>query len=174
MGSCGATMHVLCQCPEDEVRKIIGYKKAAHRMLLGLTDHDRAFQSKLTVWKLEGELSTLFYSGNSLHLIYFISILKNVLSRWTRFWKMLYPGEHLHFISALNLLSSLNLAYFSWTCSSHIRYFHKSALAWGTLSTKFVLTFDTRRHGPSSWRHGSQTFRTTYIFITIYNYIYII
>ena len=80
MGSCGATMHVLCQCPVDEVRKIIGYKKAANRMLLGLSDHDRAFQSELTVWKLEGELSTLIYSGNSLHLIYF-SILKNVLSR---------------------------------------------------------------------------------------------
>lgn len=80
MGSCGATMHVLCQCPEDEVRKIIGYKKAANRMLLGLSDHDRAFQSEVTVWKLEGELSTLIYSGNSLHSIYFISVLKNGLS----------------------------------------------------------------------------------------------
>ena len=168
MGSCGATMHVLCQCPVGEVRKIIGYKKAANRMLLGLSDHDRAFQSELTVWKLEGELSTLIYSGNSLHLIYF-SILKNVLSRWTRFWKMLYPGEHLHFISALNLLSSLNLAYFSWTCSSHVRYFHKSALAWGTLSTKFVLTFDTRLGLPL----GDADLRLLEQLIYVLLYIYI-
>ena len=86
-------MHVLCQCPEDEVRKIIGYKKAAHRMLLGLTDHDRAFQSKLTVWKLEGELSTLFLLGefSALNLLH-LDVEKCSNPDELDFEKMLYPG----------------------------------------------------------------------------------
>ena len=59
MVSCGATMHVLCQCPEDEVRKYWIINKTANPLLLGLS------------WVVRSWLSTaMFGNGKANYLLW--------------------------------------------------------------------------------------------------------